>query len=222
MRTSRLAPVSYCLLALLASCTDDRSSTEEDLLPADATAADQVSADTALTDLADDDAEQLLPDIAEPDCTNAYDGGPCTIEGASCVSCGPTSCSVCNILNCSAGIWSRLESPPGPQCHTEVCSPLETDTCGSRESCYFEESLRVFRCLPTGTLDEEMPCNDTRDCVRGHLCLTRPGTETRSCLRVCDPRADDGACEGRCEQMGVHGFENGAGHDIEDIGLCIF
>ena len=167
----------------------------------------------------------LTQDGEDPDCATAMVDAPCANEGVFCGGCGPTSCSFCNVLRCDGGTWGRIEAFPNPQCHTDLCSPLDAASrCASGEGCYWNETLGVFECGASGQTPEEAICAGQGDCGPGYLCLQRTGFDsTRGrCYQACDPETQDGICGGPCDAMADHGYTNGFGTPIEDIGFCYF
>ena len=70
----------------------------------------------------------------------------------------------------------------------------------------------------------EEACQAQGECEPGWLCLQRDGFDaTRGrCYEACDPATQDGICGGPCDAMADHGYANGFGTAIEDIGFCYF
>ncbi len=154
-------------LLTLASCGGDDSA------PADASGDTSTTIDSS-TDGATDAATDAIVDSSTadaPDCTGAMEGGACTAEGAYCGGPCTDACSFCNLLQCSGGMWARVEVSPAPcfscgpdtRCQSDVqyCVDTVPGVPGGSES---------YECV-----DPPAACADDLSCD----CLSTAGVDGR-------------------------------------------
>lgn len=105
-----LALISALASGSLWACGDDGGAP-----PVDAAAIDAALIDASL-------------DCSAP---TVVEGMPCAVEGQTCGGPCEDQCSFCNLLNCSGGMWTRLEVFPAPcfACGTELQCVQDTEYC---------------------------------------------------------------------------------------------
>ena len=183
-------------------------------------------ADAQTTDvdaqLTDADAQTTDADVTDSCTPVPLSGTACEVEGETCGGCSESSCDWCNLLHCQAGVWGRLEAFPDPMCHLQYCNPLTEGVCEAGEGCYWVDDAGQFQCLPAGSQLEESACAEAGACLPGYLCVQRSTEQSPSCYQACNPDTDDGICGGPCDAMSEHGYQNGSGNPVADVGFCYF
>lgn len=122
-----------------------------------------------------------MTDAGTPGCPadpSSAEGTPCAPDGLSCGRC-TDSCGFCNILTCSAGIWTRLEAPPPPPpCTSFDCGP-ELRCAVEREYC--QHTVSDVGGEPDGyscrTLPDGCPSTDDCDCITAGWSTCERGPE---------------------------------------------